>query len=60
MSDDSRKGRGMGNQCSAKWYDSPYWDSIEKKKKVIESPKVVEPENESLKDKQKRLFTLAY
>ena len=33
MSSDARKGRGKGNNYSSKWYDSPLWDAIDKKKK---------------------------
>ena len=33
---DARKNRGMSNGKGDKWYNTPIWDAIEKKKKEKE------------------------
>lgn len=56
----ARESRGTGNGHNENWYNSPLWDSIGPKKKEEEHVVIEEKKDETLKDKQKRMYSMVY
>ncbi|CAL9994348.1 hypothetical protein VPHK567_0367 [Vibrio phage K567] len=64
----ARQGRGMGNQCSDAWHNSPLWDNIgpnaKKDGEPVEEFKVEEKVEDlselELRDRMRRLQAMAH